>query len=273
MPPRHSPTTPPPCPTTPPCLPRPRPPARENRKGPAAAAALEGNAGSGGGCGAYLGPQPDPWPHAPRRPGRGRGGGRRTGLLTWRGALAALPPSHNCHNWAMEGGDRTSLGQAVPLQPGDPGAGVQPQDAPPPHNAHWPAPPPGPDHPVSPLTRTRFALQRQMQGPADSRPVPEPWLRERGDVSVQGLAWRAPVFPTTSHRLLVLSWAGVAASRGGDTGEVPLGPMTPLKLGFVGNCLRRGRTEGLPIARSPRQQGVLWVGSSHDGPEATPRRP
>lgn len=102
MPPRYSPTTPPRCPTTPPCLPRPRPPARENRKGPAAAAAaLEGSAGSGGGCGAYLGPQPDPWPRAPRRPGRGRGGGRRTGLLTWRGALAALPPSHNCHNWAM----------------------------------------------------------------------------------------------------------------------------------------------------------------------------
>ena len=68
--------------------------------------------------------------------------------------------------------------------------------------------------------------QRQMQGPADSRPVPEPWLRERGGVSVQGLAWRAPVFPTTSHRLLALSWAGVAASRGGDTGEVPLGPMS-----------------------------------------------
>lgn len=47
----------------------------------------------------------------------------------------------------------------MPLQPGDPGAGVQPQGAPPPHNAHWPAPPPGPDRPVSPLTRTRFALQ------------------------------------------------------------------------------------------------------------------
>ena len=140
------PRTPLPCPRAipprpQPPAPRPRPPARENRKRPAAAAALEGNAGSGGGRGAYLGPQPDPWPHAPRRPGRGRGGGRRTGLLTWRGALAALPPSHNCHNWAMEGGDRTSLGQAVPLQPGDPGAGVQPQDAPPPHNAHWPAPP------------------------------------------------------------------------------------------------------------------------------------
>lgn len=85
-----SPTTPP-IPTTPPRLPRPCRPARENRKGPAAAA-LGGSAGSGDGCGAYLGPQPDPWPHAPRRLGRGRGGSRRRGLLTWWGPwLPHLP--------------------------------------------------------------------------------------------------------------------------------------------------------------------------------------
>ena len=34
------------------------------------------------------------------------------------GALAASPPSHNWHNRAMERCDRTSLNQAVPLQPG-----------------------------------------------------------------------------------------------------------------------------------------------------------
>lgn len=110
------------------------------------------------------------------------------------------------------------------------------------------------------LPRLR-GTQRQMQGPADSRPVPEPWLRERGGVSVQGLAWRAPVFPTTSHRLLVLSWAGVAASRGGDTGEVPLEPMSRPQAGQRRSAaLRRASARGW---HGPHPCGLLaaWGGA------------
>lgn len=111
---RPTPTTPPRCPTT--------PPARARKQ--------EGARGGGGGAGRKRrkrqrvrrlsrvagGPLAS-------RPARGAGQGlRRPGLLTWRGALAASPPSHNRRNWAVVGGGRTSLGQAVPLQCGDPGA-------------------------------------------------------------------------------------------------------------------------------------------------------
>lgn len=101
--------------------PRPRPPARGNRKG-RAATALGGSAGSGGGLRSLSGAAAGPLASRPAQAGQGTRGTRGAaaaasgqGLITWRGALP-LHPQANC---AMEGGakarDRASLSQVVPL--------------------------------------------------------------------------------------------------------------------------------------------------------------